>query len=179
VTRLTAADITFARKVLQTEADAILALIDRLDERFDHAIRILLERPRDWSTEALKELRAKLAARPERFTEDNLRRAYGAALADIISMVHHAADETDPLLSAEERVDKALASVIGGRALTPAQEKWLGLIRRHLIVNLAIERDDFELLEFQQEGATWKRVDGDFAGALGEILIRLNEAMAA
>jgi arabinose-5-phosphate isomerase len=43
VTRLTAADITFARKVLQTEADAILALIDRLDERFDQAIRILLD----------------------------------------------------------------------------------------------------------------------------------------
>ena len=43
MTRLTAADITFARKVLQTEADAILALIDRLDERFDHAIRILLD----------------------------------------------------------------------------------------------------------------------------------------
>ena len=43
MTRLTAADITFARKVLQTEADAILALIDRLDERFDLAIRILLD----------------------------------------------------------------------------------------------------------------------------------------
>jgi arabinose-5-phosphate isomerase len=42
VTRLTAADLTFARKVLQTEADAILALIDRLDDRFDLAIRILL-----------------------------------------------------------------------------------------------------------------------------------------
>ncbi len=145
------------------------------------AIRILLERPRDWSTEALKELRAKLAARPERFTEDNLRKAYGAALADIISMVHHAADETDPLLSAEERVDKALARVTGpqARALTPAQAKWMGLIRRHLIANLAIERDDFELLEFEQEGATWKRVDGDFGGALQEILVRLNEAVAA
>jgi arabinose-5-phosphate isomerase len=43
MTRLTAADITFARKVLQTEADAILALIDRLDDRFDRAIRILLD----------------------------------------------------------------------------------------------------------------------------------------
>jgi len=43
MTRLTAADIVFARKVLQTEADAILALIDRIDDRFDHAIRILLD----------------------------------------------------------------------------------------------------------------------------------------
>jgi arabinose-5-phosphate isomerase len=38
-----AADITFARKVLQTEANAILSLIERLDDRFDLAIRILLD----------------------------------------------------------------------------------------------------------------------------------------
>ena len=43
MTKLTAADLALARKVLQTEAAAILALVDRLDERFDKAIRILLE----------------------------------------------------------------------------------------------------------------------------------------
>jgi len=36
-------DIALARKVLQTEAEAILALIDRLDERFEKAIHILLD----------------------------------------------------------------------------------------------------------------------------------------
>jgi len=43
VTRSTAADLAFARKVLQTEAAAILALVDRLDDRFDLAIQILLD----------------------------------------------------------------------------------------------------------------------------------------
>jgi arabinose-5-phosphate isomerase len=43
VTRTTAADLALARKVLQTEAAAILALVDRLDERFDKAIRLLLD----------------------------------------------------------------------------------------------------------------------------------------
>ena len=43
MTNPTAVDLTFARKVLQTEADAILGLIGRLDERFDRAIRILLD----------------------------------------------------------------------------------------------------------------------------------------
>jgi arabinose-5-phosphate isomerase len=43
VTRLTAIDIALARKVLQTEADAILALIDRLDGRFEQAVQILLD----------------------------------------------------------------------------------------------------------------------------------------
>ena len=42
MTRPTAADLAFARQVLQTEADAILALVDRLDERFDRAIQLLL-----------------------------------------------------------------------------------------------------------------------------------------
>jgi arabinose-5-phosphate isomerase len=43
MTRLTAVDLAFARKVLHTEAAAILALVDRLDERFDRAVRILLD----------------------------------------------------------------------------------------------------------------------------------------
>src|SRR5215212_2536872 len=37
------ADRTLARKVLETEAAAILALVDRLDERFDGAVQLLLE----------------------------------------------------------------------------------------------------------------------------------------
>jgi len=142
------------------------------------AIRILLERPQDWHTDALKELRAKLAARPEQFTETNLRRAYQHALADIISMVHHAAED-DPLMSAEERVDRAIARVLEGRSLTPEQDKWMALIRRHLVANLAIEQDDFMLLDFENQGATWKRVDVAFRGELAGLLTRLNEAVAA
>jgi arabinose-5-phosphate isomerase len=36
-------DITLAKKVLQTEASAILALVDRLDDRFAQAVRLLLD----------------------------------------------------------------------------------------------------------------------------------------
>ncbi len=43
MTRVTGIDIALARKVLQTEAAAILALVDRLDERFEDAVRILLD----------------------------------------------------------------------------------------------------------------------------------------
>ena len=42
MTRLSAADLTLARTVLQTEAAAILALVDRLDERFEQAVQLLL-----------------------------------------------------------------------------------------------------------------------------------------
>ena len=43
MTRVTGIDLSLARKVLQTEADAILALIDRLDGHFEHAVRLLLD----------------------------------------------------------------------------------------------------------------------------------------
>jgi arabinose-5-phosphate isomerase len=43
VTRVTGIDLGLAKKVLQTEAAAIVALVDRLDDRFDRAVRLLLE----------------------------------------------------------------------------------------------------------------------------------------
>jgi len=43
MTRVSGVDLALARKVLQTEAEAILALINRLDDRFEDAIRILLD----------------------------------------------------------------------------------------------------------------------------------------
>jgi arabinose-5-phosphate isomerase len=43
VTRLTAVDLERARAVLETEAAAILALVDRLDHRFEEAVRLLLD----------------------------------------------------------------------------------------------------------------------------------------
>ena len=43
MTKPSAVDLRFARKVLQTEAEAILALIGRLDDRFDRAVGILLD----------------------------------------------------------------------------------------------------------------------------------------
>src|SRR5215213_8667591 len=43
MSRVTGIDIALARKVLQTEAAAILALVDRLDERFEDAVRILAD----------------------------------------------------------------------------------------------------------------------------------------
>ena len=60
------------------------------------AIAVLLKRPRNWSPGALQELRQKLSAAPQRFTLDNLQKAHAIrdrkAMADIISMVRHAAE---------------------------------------------------------------------------------------
>ena len=100
------------------------------------AIRILLNRPQDWSTKALTELQQKLAATPQRFTLDHLRKAhelhYHKALVDIISMVKHAANEQQPLYTAGERVELAIAKMTAGTAFTPEQVQWLESNRRAL-----------------------------------------------
>lgn len=135
-------------------------------------------RPQGWSTAALTELRRVLASRPERFTEENLRKAYHAELADIISMVKDAG-RREPLMTAQERVTRAIARVTAGKALTKEQQDWLDLIARHLVVNLAIEREDFDELPIFTRVGAWSRANKVFEGQLEALLSKINEAIAA
>lgn len=143
----------------------------------DHieALEILLKRPKDFDTEALKELRDRLAHYSHRFTESNLRRAYKFALADIISIVKHAVDDI-PLITAEERIDIALKRVTKGQEFKPEQEEWLELIRSHLIENIIIEKGDFNMIPFSRRGG-WRRANRVFEGRLLELLVKINEGM--
>jgi len=141
------------------------------------AISIVLQKPKSWNTEALKELRKSLSQQPERFTESNLRRAYKYPLADIISMVKHAAKE-EPLMSAKERIDLAMGVVLGDKAMTPAQEQWMELIKLHLVENLTIEPKDFdEMPIFQNLGGSYKRINHDFNDKLSMFISQLNTSI--
>jgi type I restriction enzyme, R subunit len=147
------------------------------------AIGILLDRPRAWSTDALTELRKKLAVSPQRFSEENLRKAhevcYHKALVDIISMVKHAANDQNPLLTAEERVSRAFKKVKAGRSFTAEQQQWLELIEAHLIENLTIEREDFDTLPVFTRRGGLSQATRIFGGKLDEMVNALNEAIAA
>jgi len=48
-----------------------------------------------------------------------------------------------------------------------------------LIPNLAIAREDFKRIEFEQAGATWNGMDRDFDGALADLIADLNETVAS
>jgi type I restriction enzyme R subunit len=104
------------------------------------AIRILLDRPKDWGTDALFELKQKLAATQYRFTVENLQKAhkvrYDKELVDIISMVKHAAREEEPLYTAEERIHQVFERIVLSSSLTADQQRWVEKIRQHLIANL-------------------------------------------
>lgn len=147
------------------------------------AIRILLDRPRDWGTQALTELRTKLSQTRERFTPDMLQKAhevhYRKALVDIISMVKHAADEGHPLLTAEERVARAFDQLTVGRTFTVAQQAWLNRIRDHLIANLSIECEDFDDLPVFTRHGGWAAANREFDNCLHSLLQHLNAAVAA
>ncbi|MFW6115362.1 MAG: type I restriction-modification enzyme R subunit C-terminal domain-containing protein, partial [Thermodesulfobacteriota bacterium] len=147
------------------------------------ALEILLNRPRDFDTGQLKALKEALETNPDnlvdKFTQKNLRRAYDKELADIISIIRHAATGSE-LLTAEQRVAKAMMKVKSDRVFTKEQEKWLALIRRHLTQNLLMEKGDIdEMPIFSQEGTSWGKLNMVFEGELETLIYEINAAIAA
>jgi type I restriction enzyme R subunit len=145
------------------------------------AFEILLNRPPEWSTAVLEELKEKLKRSP--FRERDLQKAHGHVyqkpLADIISMIKHAADFQVPILSAGERVNRAMASVTAGKQFSDEQLKWLAYIREHLVQNLAIAEEDFEIMPgFERQGGL-KKAKIVFGEELKGLMKELNAAMAA
>lgn len=147
------------------------------------AIGILLNRPGDWSTEVLQDLRDKLRAAPQRFTETNLRQAhehhYQKALVDIISMVKHAARDEEPLYTAEQRVQRALTRIMSSREFSEAERNWLDRIRVHMIENLSIDPEDFDLIPALSSHGGLTRAQREFEGDLYELLNEINGEVAA
>ncbi len=110
------------------------------------ALRILRKRPQDWNPEVLIEApksSLRLSGFRGRALEESAQKVHHA-LADIISIVKHAADEQAPLLTAEERVTKAIEELEAFHSFTPEQKKWLGFIAEHLKENLSISEDDLD-----------------------------------
>jgi type I restriction enzyme R subunit len=146
------------------------------------AIPILLEHPRDWSFEALEELRDRLGATPERFSIPNLQTAYQLqyqkAQPDIISMIRHAA-RAEELFTAEERAARALWKVTVGQSFTDEQREWLDRIRLHLAANLSLARGHFDDAPVLARSGGWGRARKVFGGQLDELVRQVNEAMAA
>lgn len=145
------------------------------------AIQILLEKPREWNTRALNELREKLGR--NKFPERELQKAHklvnNIALADIISIVKHAAHEMEPVYTAEQRVDKAMRKIMSDKAFNEEQYKWLELIREHLVKNLTIEMEDFEDAPIFERHGGKARAAAVFGGNLEELLKEINTNIAS
>jgi type I restriction enzyme R subunit len=146
------------------------------------AFRILLDRPADWNVNALRELR-NLLNQSATFSEKRLQEAhrirYQRALVDVISMVKHAVDEGQPLLTADERVTRALAKLSEDQTFTDEQRKWLNLIGQALRENLSLEPDDFGILPILERAGGLGAARRTFGKDFDNLLRDLNGAVAA
>ncbi|MHB8522635.1 MAG: type I restriction endonuclease subunit R [Limisphaerales bacterium] len=132
------------------------------------ALGVLLQRPRDWRPAVMDELKHTL--NQNGFETEKLQRAHRTkgfkALADVISMVKHASAVQSPLLTAEERVNRAVDKFLAAHKLTPEQMQWLSLVREHLVKNLSMDEEDFDLtplLGMRGGKAKARKVFGDIS----------------
>ncbi len=144
------------------------------------AMKIVLEKPKGWNTQVLRELRKLLLQ--NHFQEADLRKAhnlvYHKSLVDIISMIKHA-DNKEPLLSVNERIDKAIEKVFGDKILDSAQQEWISYIKEHLITNLTLEEDDFNDMPVFENHGGLGRFKKLFKDEYKVLINEINAAIAA
>src|ERR1700693_1266894 len=144
------------------------------------ALRVLFKKPHEWNPEALSKLRTTLGG--SGFGENALRKAHQKVyrtLADIISMVKHAADQQAPLLTAGERVTKAVEELEGSHSFTAEQKQWLGFIADHLKENLSISEDDLDSQPVFTDRGGLARARKIFGDELPPLIARLNYTLVA
>ncbi|QOR76334.1 MAG: DEAD/DEAH box helicase family protein [Thermoflavifilum sp.] len=145
------------------------------------ALSILFSNPRKWNTKALNEIREIL--KKHSFNEEQLRKAYELSghksMVDIISMIKNADDRTNPLLTAEERVDRAIEALKREHTFTAEQLEWLNYIRQHLVVNLAIEKDNFDLVPVLERHGGLAKARKIFGNDLDQIIEEINYKLVA
>jgi len=132
MSRVTDIDLGLARRVLQTEAAAILSLVDRIDERFEKAVRILAEcRGRVIVTGTGKSgiICRKIAATlsstgtPAIFLHpaDAPHGDFGVLQADDVVIALSNSGETDELLEFVKRIGARLIAITGDSTSSLAQ----------------------------------------------------------
>jgi type I restriction enzyme R subunit len=145
------------------------------------AIEILLSKPKEWNTDVLDDLWDQL--NKNGFNKKDLQRGhelvYNKSLADIISMIKHASNFDVPILNAQERVELAINKIVKVHQFTDDQLTWLAFIKEHLIENLAISEEDFEIMPiFERHGGLGK-VKKIFADDFCDLINEINQALAA
>src|SRR5262249_24222387 len=142
-------------------------------------LSILLKHPRDWRPAVMEELKRTL--NQNCFELDKLQRAHRAsgfrALADAISIVNNPPAKQAHLSPAEERVKRAAEKFSASTKVTTEQVQWLSLVREHLVKNLSIDEEDFDLTPLlQMRGGRARAVQ--LFGNLKHVTTELNEEVA-
>lgn len=138
-------------------------------------LKILFEAPKNWNTNVLTELRETLKKKyfDEKKLQEAIKYTKHKEMVDIISIIKHAVNKSYPLLTAEERVNKVFDELKKEFSFNKEQLQWLDYIKQHLIVNLAIDKENFDIVPvFEHHGglAKAKRIFGDKLEQLIEVI---------
>lgn len=139
-------------------------------------LQIVVQRPRDLTREALKQLRLRLDA--DGYSEANLKRAYADArnqdmAASIIGYIRQAA-LGDPLFPYAARVGRAIDTIIGRGGWTEVQKKWLRRIGEQLEREIVVDATSLDEDPFKAQGG-FRRIDKQFDGKLDALLADIRE----
>jgi len=142
------------------------------------ALRLVAQRPRDLTRQALKDL--KVALQEAGFTETNLQTAWRDTrnediAATIIGYVRHMMTG-EALRPYKERVAAAMKTILAARPWTPPQRKWLERIGKQLETETVVDREALDRGQFQAEGG-FSRLNKVFNGELESILGQIAETI--
>jgi type I restriction enzyme, R subunit len=145
------------------------------------ALMTVLTRPKELTRKQLRELALELDRAG--FTETNLETAWRELTnqdiaARIVGFIRQAATG-DPLLPYEERVDKALKTILASKVWTTPQRQWLQKIAAQTKANVIVDKDvlDDPDMVFRREGGGFNRLDRMFDGQLQSVLESFNESL--
>jgi type I restriction enzyme, R subunit len=159
--------------------EAFAAFVEENKERIE-AMKIVLEKPKEWRTEVLKELRTELLR--HHFPEASLKHAaqlvHKKHLPDIISLIKTAANKEE-LLEVHERVGKAIEKLFAGKQLNAEQDAWIAYIKEHLIQNLTLDKEDFDYSPILERHGGWGKFKKVFHAEAETIIREINTAIAA
>ncbi len=163
------------------------------------ALQMIYDKPygrRHITYQEIKQLAEAIKKPPYNLTPDLLWQAYEQLerskvknagpqrlLTDIISILRFTIGEADELVPFVEVVNARFDKWIKeqeqlGKRFTPEQMDWLMRIKDHIASSLTMEKDDFELSPFYEDGGLIKAYQ-IFGNELDEILTELNEVLVA
>ena len=163
------------------------------------ALRILYAQPqrrKELTYKMIRELRDALTGPPYHLTMDQIWNAYQrlqpervksrspqGMLTDIISLIRFELEQEETLEPYSDRVNIRFKEWVfkrnaGPVQFTDEQMAWLRMIKDHIVASVRMERDDFELSPFVDEGGLG-RFYQIFGGESESILVEINSELAA
>jgi type I restriction enzyme R subunit len=191
--------VIHAGPVDRHEAEEVVQTFKKfIDEKHDDyvALKVFYSRPygRRITLGEIKKLAEAIKSPPYLLTPQKVWEAYekleaskvkgqgGKLPADLVSLLRFTLGEDEELLPHKEivrlRFDMWLRDQGGSEKFSAEQLRWLEMVRDHMEESLLIEKDDFELAPFVQEGGLYGAA-AVFGDQLDSLLDSLNESLVA